>query len=183
MRCRKARKLIWSQVEGEAAPLPAGLEEHIAGCSSCAALAREVRETWRLLGEYRAIEPQAGYRETFRARLRTAEQEERARPAAPWLAWRWLALAAGSVAIVLVIAGRMATPPGQPVEYGISPADRLDETFLDELDRALRSVNSDYLREYDSWPAGYLEGSEAEPGDLPAGKRQPAKGGHRHEDA
>lgn len=183
MRCRNARKLIWSQVEGEAAPVPAGLEEHIARCSSCAALAREVRETWRLLGECRAIEPQAGYKERFRARLQSAEQQERVRPAAPRPAWQWLALAAGSVAIVLVIAGRLVTPPGQPVEYGISPADRSDETFLEELDRALRSVNSDYLQEYDLWPAGYLERSEAEPRDLPAGKKEPAKGGHRHEDA
>lgn len=183
MRCRKARQLISSQVEGGASALPAELEEHIAACSSCAALAREVRETWRLLGALRAIEPLAGYRERFQARLRSADREERARPAPAWPAWRWLALAAGSVAIILVIAGRMAIPPRQPAEYGINPADRWDESFLDELDRALRSVNSDYLREYDSWPAGYLEGGEAEPRNLPAGKRQPAKGGYRHEDA
>lgn len=182
MRCRKARQLIWSQVEGDSAALPPELEEHIAACSSCAALAREIRATWRLLGEYRPIEPLAGFRERFRTRLRSAQQQP-VRHAPVWPAWRWLALAAGSAAIVLVIAGRVVMPPETPADLGIRSADSLDETFLDELEHALRNAGSDYLPEYDSWPAGYLEATEAKPRALPAGKGQPVKGGSRHEDA
>jgi hypothetical protein len=184
MRCREARRLLLSEVENGPPAFSEELRKHLPGCRPCSVLAREIEETWRLLGQYPAIEPSADFKIRLRRRLLSVEPESRREWVwAPGFGWQWLALAAGSLLIAVFIASRFATPPSQTTESGFIGTDPWDETFLEDLNQTLRNINSDYLPEYDSWPAGYLEGAVTPPQARPVGERQPRKGEPRHEGA
>jgi hypothetical protein len=184
VRCREARRLLLSEVENDLPVSSKELREHLADCRACSDLAWDIKETWCLLGHYPVIEPSADFKIRLRRRLLSVEpQSRRAWIWAPAFGWQLLALAACSLLIAVFIATRVATPPTQRTESSFNGTDRWDETFLDDLDQTLRHTDPDYLREYDSWPAGYLEGAVIPPQASPASKGQPSKGGPRHEGA
>jgi predicted anti-sigma-YlaC factor YlaD len=112
MKCEEIDDQILDVAAGAGESTPA-LDEHLRGCTTCAAKLADMRKTMALLDEWQAPEPSPYFNTRLAARMR----EERARPErAAWLSWFRLPVLAGALAVVLMMAGgiRWFTGPIPP---------------------------------------------------------------------
>lgn len=111
MNCKEVREHLLDLAQPAATPKTA-VEEHLRGCSACAAELDSLRSTMALLDEWKAPEVSPYFDQRLQARIRETEAEPQG-----WLAWlRRPALAAVAVAlvgvgVVLIGTGPKTTPP------------------------------------------------------------------------
>ena len=137
--------------------LPPVLVAHLEKCSSCAEYYREMAEVWQALDAFPAIEPSAGFLRDVRSRI--AEQENLKSQRRSWpgtLRWRWVALAASFLVLCSILTLRLL-PPLPNADVRTANMDAADDTILTELDQVVDRTDDDYLPDYDSWPAAYLD--------------------------
>ena len=101
MKCEEIEDLMLDAAAGAGEPTPM-LDEHVRGCTACAAKLADMRKTMALLDEWQAPEPSPYFDTRLSARMR----EERAKPQrAAWLAWFRLPVLAGALGLILMMSG------------------------------------------------------------------------------
>ncbi|HMK22597.1 MAG TPA: hypothetical protein VK466_09700 [Terriglobales bacterium] len=101
MKCEEIEDLMLDVAAGAGETTPA-LDEHLRGCTACAARLSDLRKTMALLDEWQAPEPSPYFDTKLAARMR----EERAKPErAVWLSWFRAPVLAGALAMVMMMAG------------------------------------------------------------------------------
>jgi len=94
MTCKEAREYMLDAAQEN----PAGLDEHLSGCASCAQELRSMRQTMALLDQWEAPEPSPYFDSRLRARLREAAAEPRS-----WLGWLRKPAIAFALALLMVV--------------------------------------------------------------------------------
>jgi anti-sigma factor RsiW len=121
MKCEEVRELMMDAVAGDGVADPR-MTEHLRGCPACASKLDEMRKTMALLDEWKAPEPSPYFDTRLQARLR----EEAAKPVAAWWHWFRNPALAGSLALMMMIAGGVSffTSSGirPPVAVVVPPA-------------------------------------------------------------
>jgi predicted anti-sigma-YlaC factor YlaD len=97
MKCTEIRELLPDLAAGMSTPA-AEVNDHLRGCTVCAATLNEFRQTMALLDEWTAPEPSPYFDVRLKARLR----EEAAKQPQSWMSWLRRPAAAVSMAVVLV---------------------------------------------------------------------------------
>jgi predicted anti-sigma-YlaC factor YlaD len=101
MKCEEIEDLMLDVAAGAGEATPA-MDEHVRGCTACAARLADMRKTMALLDEWQAPEPSPYFGTRLAARMR----EERAKPErAAWLSWFRLPVLAGALGVVMMMAG------------------------------------------------------------------------------
>jgi hypothetical protein len=79
--------------------------------------------------------------------------------------WQWAAVAACILLAVAVISrsnyDRHVSLQLDKGTASVSERDRLDDQFLEDLERTLRHSDADYLSTYDSWPDALKEATNS----------------------
>lgn len=120
MKCEEIEDLMLDAAAGAGEATPA-LDEHVRGCTACAAKLADMRKTMALLDEWQAPEPSPYFDTRLAARMR----EERTKPErAPWLSWFRAPVLAGALAVIMMMAGgiRFFTRGGQAPPVALVPA-------------------------------------------------------------
>ena len=101
MKCEEMEDQILDVAAGAGESTPS-LDEHLRGCTACAARLADMRKTMALLDEWQGPEPSP----YFNTRLAAGMREERAKPErAAWLSWFRLPVLAGALAMIMMMAG------------------------------------------------------------------------------
>lgn len=107
MKCNKIKRLMPDFIEGQLIPkLRSEVLEHLKVCENCARENRLYEESWQLIGQWKDIDPEPGFKTRFWNRLASQTETPLRWPFANALLLpRPLAVVLATAALLIVIAG------------------------------------------------------------------------------